>query len=127
MVHEYVVDLTRRCVRVRLSGVLTGAALLSTFIDVQWDPRVTEEFCALIDLRDIRSVDDLRYEEARELATSPHTLARRAFIAHHPAVFGFCRMFATCRELAAREPVGVFRSVRDAEGWLGLSADTDEA
>jgi hypothetical protein len=108
-------------VRVRLSGVLTGAALLSTFTDVQRDARITHDFCALIDLRDVRSVDDLNYERVRSIASSPlDTVARRAFVAHHPAVYGICRMFAICRELAEREPVAVFRSVPDAEEWLGL-------
>lgn len=122
MVHEYVLDVTRRCVRVRLSGVLTSTALLSTFTDIQRDPRVTHEFCALIDLRDIRSVDGLRDDELRTIASSPlDTVARRAFVAFHPAVFGVCRQFATYRELAEREPVAVFRTIRDAEEWLGLS------
>ena len=121
MVREYGVDIARQCVRVRLSGVLTGAALLSTFADLHRDPRITHEFCALIDLRDVRSVDGLHLNEARSIAfKTPDTLARRAFVAHHPAVFAFCRMFAICRDVADAEPVAVFHAVRDAEEWLGL-------
>jgi hypothetical protein len=124
VVHAYAVDVARRCVRVRLSGVLTSEALLSTFIDLQRDARITHEFCALIDLRDVRSVEGLHNDELRSIASTPlDTVARRAFVAVHPAVFRLCRTFAVCRELAEREPVAVFRSIHDAEEWLGLPGD----
>ena len=121
MVREYLVDVARRCVRVRLSGVLTGAAFVSTLTDLHRDPRVTPEFCALLDLRDVRSVDGLHLDEARTIAfKTSETLTRRDFVAHHPAVFAFCRMFAICRDVADGEPVAVFHAIRDAEEWLDL-------
>jgi hypothetical protein len=122
MVREYVVDAGRGCVRVRLSGVLTTAALLTTFLDVQRDPRVTSEFRALIDLRGITAISDIRHEDVRTIA-SWHLdgVARRAFVAQHPAVVGLCETFAILRDLVdGAEPVAVFRSVADADAWLDL-------
>ncbi len=127
MVYEYVVDVEHRCVRVRLSGVLTGSVLRSTLIDLRQHPRVTSGFSALIDLRDVRSVTGLNHDEVRVIASSARANAtRRAFVAHNPAVFGVCRMFATYCELAHGGPVAVFRSVLDAANWLAVSADPDE-
>ena len=128
MVYEYEVDVERRCVRVRLSGVLTGAAFLSTLTDMHRDPRVTRDFSSLIDFRDIRSVNGLHYDEVQSIALSAiSTLARRALVATDPGVFAVCRMFATYCELAEGEPAAVFRSVADAEQWLSLSAEDDDA
>ena len=122
MVQEYVVDVSRRCVRVRLSGVLTITALLTTFLDVQRDVRVTPDFRALIDLRDVRGLDDIRDDDVRTIATwRLDSVGRRAFVAQHPAVLSLCRTFAVLRDLAeGTEPVAVFRSVSDAEDWLDL-------
>jgi hypothetical protein len=122
VVYDYSVDVERRCVRIRVSGVLTAAAFLSTLTDMHRDPRVTRDFSALIDFRDIRSVTGLHDDEVRSVASSAvGAVARRALVATVPSVFGVCRMFATCCELAGGEPVAVFRSVLDAEEWLELS------
>lgn len=119
------VDVARRCVRVRLSGVLTAAAFVSTLMDLHRDPRVTSEYCVLLDLRDVRSVDGLQLDEARSIAfKTPDVFARRAFVADHPAVFAFCRMFAICRDVADGERVAVFHGMREAEEWLELSGDS---
>ena len=122
MVHEYVVDVGRRCVRVRLAGVLTMAALLAMFLDMQRDVRVTPDFRALIDLRDVRALHDIGDDDVRTIAAwRLDRVGRRAFVANHPAVLGLCRTFAVLRDLAeGTEPVAVFRSVADAEDWLDL-------
>ena len=122
MVREYAVDVARRCVRVRLSGVLTTAALLSTFLDVHQDGRVTREFRALMDLRGVNALENIRDNDVRTIASwRLDGVVRRAFVAHHPAVFGFCQTFAILRDLVdGAEPVAVFRSVADAEEWLEL-------
>jgi hypothetical protein len=122
VVADYIVDVPRRCVRVRLSGALTGAALSSTFIDARNDPRITSEFRAVIDLREVQSTETLRPDGVRIIAATHSNLTARAFVATDAAVFGMCRMLATYRELADRpETVGVFRSVRAAEDWLDVA------
>jgi len=121
VVPDYVVDVPRRFVRVRLSGALTGAALSSTFIDARNDPRITSEFRAVIELREVQSTETLRPDDLRTIAAAHPNVTARAFVATDPAVFGLCRMLATYRELAdSPETVGVFRSVRAAEDWLDV-------
>src|SRR5689334_11599839 len=109
MVREYIVEAGRACVRVRLSGALTTAALLTTFLDVQRDPRVTSEFRALIDLRGINAISDIGQDEIRTMASwRLDGVVRRAFVAQHPAVVGFCQTFAILRDLVdGAEPVAV--------------------
>src|SRR5579871_5889861 len=72
------------------------------------------DFCSLIDLRAIRSVHDLTGETVRVVASRPLAVARQALVACDPVVFGICRMFATYRELAAREPVAACRTIDEA-------------
>jgi hypothetical protein len=119
VVHEYSIDAVRRWVRVRLSGILTTADLRGVFVDLRNDPRMTPEFCALIDLRETSASGELRQRDIQWLAVERiGTVARCAFVAHD-AVFGMCRMLASYRGFAeGLEPVGVFRTISQAEQWL---------
>ncbi len=77
MVLEYVLDVARRVVRVRLSGILTADALRSMFDDIRDDARVSPELCTLIFLRDVRFVPDLTGETVLVVASRPLAMARQ--------------------------------------------------
>jgi len=105
-----------------MSDVLTRDELFSIVAELRMDAVITPEFSTLIDLSDVTSVDDITGEVVRNLAAAPHKgVARCAFVASSPAVFGLARMFVSYREArGSAERVGVFRAVDEAEKWLGL-------
>ncbi len=123
MAYAYSVDDAERVVRVQLSGEFTRADLLALSHDLANDSRVSADFVELIDLSAVTTTPDVPRGDIRRRATSSLTpVLRRAFVAPQPAIFGTCRMFATFREMTAKaEPVGVFRTMPEAEAWLGLT------
>src|SRR5262249_20470431 len=105
-----------------MSDVLTRDELFSIVAELRMDAVITPEFSTLIDLSDGPPAADITGEVVRNLAAAPHKgVARCAFVASSPAVFGLARMFVSYREArGSAERVGVFRAVDEAEKWLGL-------
>jgi hypothetical protein len=103
-----------------MSDALTRDELFATVAELRSDADIASDFSTLIDLSDVTSVDAITGEVVRSLAAAPSkTVARCAFVAPSPAVFGLARMFASYREArGSSERVGVFRAVGDAEQWL---------
>ncbi len=87
------------------------------------DPAFRPEFCQLYDFQDVTDTN-MSASEVRDLASySPFShQARRAIVAPQNAVYGKARMFAIQREAGGgQEEVGVFRSLEEANVWLGLA------
>jgi hypothetical protein len=126
MPHEYSIDAARRLVRVRMWGELTRAEIMATGAELSNDPLLRPEFSELIDLRGVTSAIAISAEDVRAIASAALSpVARRAFAASDLAMFGLARMFATLRDLTeTREQVGVFRTLEEAEAWLGLEPPT---
>ena len=107
----------------RIWGALTPGEMHDIVTEVRTDPRTTAELRHLVDLRQLTSVSaiaakDVRAVAADALAPSP----QRAIVAPDSATFGLARMFAAIRNLKeSQELIGVFRSMKEAEDWLGLS------
>jgi hypothetical protein len=124
MSFEYSVDVEERLVLVRMSGALTREEMFACTASLRNDPRVTSEFSELVDLRALTSVEAVRVEDVRTLASGPLSSAtRRAIVAPDNAAFGLSRMFESLRGLkGAPDHTVVFRTMGEAEVWLGLSA-----
>jgi len=120
--YTYTVEGPRRLVRIHIDTRLLPDEIPAMVQELSSDPRITPDFVELIDCSAMSAVEDLRPDRIRSRAAGPLArVARRAFVAPQPAVYGMCRMFATYFEMANRpEPVGVFRTIREAEEWLGL-------
>ena len=122
MPHEYSIDSAQRLVRVRMWGALTRTEILATVAELVGDPRLSPDFSELIDVTDATAAE-IHTDDIRAIAGALlDRVARRAFVAPDPAVFGLARMFGAFRDMKdATEHVAVFRSIREAEEWLGLA------
>jgi hypothetical protein len=119
---EYEIDLTRRLVRTRAWCVLTHAEVAAVRLRYTNDPAFRPDFSQLYDFRDVTKLS-MTGGEIRELAGhSPFARGvRRAAIAPQTAVFGALRMFATLHEAGGgQDQIEVFRSLAEANAWLGL-------
>jgi len=123
MAFDYTVDAARRLLRVRMSGALTPEDIRTAITALTADPRLSPEFAEIVDLRELTSVDAISSQDVRAIAGARlEYSSRRAFVAPDPATFGLVRMFAALRDLKdAGERIGVFRTIREAEEWLGLT------
>ena len=124
MPFTYSVDLEQRLVLVRMSGALTRDEMFACTNSLRNDPRVTSEFSELVDLRGLTSVEAVRAEDVRAMASgSLSPAARRAIVAPDNAAFGLSRMFESLRGAkGAPDQTVVFRTMQEADVWLGLSS-----
>ena len=119
---DYVIDPEHRLVRTTISGVVTGAELRALRDRLAADPSFSPELSGLIDLTDARA-DALTSADIQRLARNAAfgKQARRAFVSPNPAMFGLARMFEVYREMRdGPELTATFRTVAEAEAWLGL-------
>ncbi len=121
---NYEIDADLRLVRSRAWGVLTHQEMTALRLRYTGDPAFQSDFSQLFDLRDVTSVtatlDELQ-EVATHAAFGPGT--RRAFVATHPVPYAFSRMYEAYRDFNdGQEEIQVFRSMEDAEKWLGLKS-----
>src|SRR5262249_21365089 len=123
MAYAYSVDGVNRLVRVSISGEFTRKEAAAITKDLSDDARVAADFCELIDMSAVTSIEGVPSNHIRQRAgTQLLPVSRRAFVAPQPAIYGLCRMFATFREMAdGSEPVAVFRTTCEAEEWLGVA------
>jgi hypothetical protein len=124
---EYEIDVARRLVRTRMWDELSDEDLRALDDRLQVDPRFVLSFRAICDLRSVTSitasVETLRFLAQRSL----YLPVRRALVVGKDIDFGIARLFEAYCE-AEGGTVEVFRSIADAEAWLGLreqSADPD--
>jgi hypothetical protein len=113
-------DLERRWVKVRASGLLTYDDVMAARRKFTSDPAFRPDFYQLYDVRDVTRVA-LTASQIAELATAPifgHR-SRRACVSANGETFGVARMFQDFRKLnAGKEQIELFISVEDAEAWL---------
>ena len=126
MAYNYSVDGVNRLVRVSISGTFTREEATAITKDLARDARVTTDFCELIDMSAVTSIEGVGSHHIRQRAGAQLLpVSRRAFVAPQPSIYGLCRMFATFREMAdGAEPVAVFRTTDEAEEWLGVARTT---
>jgi hypothetical protein len=124
MPHEYTVDSERHVAYIRVWGALTPGEMQTMVDELAGDPRISGEVAKLIDLRKLTSVAAISSKDVRAIASAALSPAsRRALVTADSAAFGLARMFAAFRTLRdSREQVGVFRTLKEAEDWLGLTA-----
>ena len=118
--HEVFPDL--RLVRTRVDGVLTERETREHYERIQRDPAFDPTFRQLCDLTGVKELQ-ASAEFLRELARMAVFArgTRRAFVAPAPLHFGLVRMFQAYCELDGTE-IEVFRSLEEAERWLGLKS-----
>lgn len=126
MAYAYSVDGAKRLVRVSISGTFTREEATAITKDLAKDVRVATDFGELIDLSAVTSIESVGSHHIRQRAgTQLLPVSRRAFVAPQPSIYGLCRMFATFRGMAdGAEPVAVFRTMDEAEEWLGVARTT---
>ena len=119
---SYEIDPDHRLVRSRAWGVLTYDEITALRLRYTRDPAFQPDFSQLFDLREVTSISatlDQLQESASHAAFGPGT--RRAFVATNPVPYAFSRMYEAYREFnGGQEQIEVFRSIEDAEKWLGL-------
>ena len=122
MAFEYSVDMERRLVLVQISGAITRDEMFACTDALKKDSRLTSEFSELVDLRGLTTVEAITPDDVRTIAAgSLSPAARRAIVASDNAAFGLSRMFESLRGAkGAPDRTGVFRTMREAEAWLGL-------
>ena len=118
---DYRLDATRAVVLRRAWGALTDAESTDLYRKLQADPAFDASFCQLCDLRELTEIEatapSLR-ALARIKVFDPS--AKRAFVAPDDLHFGLARMLQVFAEQEGSE-VGVFRTMREAEEWLGIA------
>lgn len=118
---DYTLDPARTLVRSRAWGVLTDEESRQHYLTLKDDPAFRSDFRQLCDLRGVTSLEassETLRALARESIFAPGT--RRAFVAEEDEHFGLARMLQVFCDIEGSE-VGVFRSLQDAEAWLGLA------
>jgi hypothetical protein len=122
MPSEYEIDPAHRLVRVRAWGVLTHAEVTATRVGFISDPAFRPDFSQIYDAREVTSAS-MTGDEIRDLASYSafDRTSRRAFVVSTTAAYGVARMMSIQREATGgEEQIRVFRSVEDANKWLGL-------
>jgi hypothetical protein len=120
---NYEIDADRRLVRARAWGVLTYEEITALRLGYTGDPAFQADFSQLFDLREVTTVS-ATLEELQKSAAFSHygPGTRRAFVATNPVPYAFSRMYEAYREFnGGHEQIEVFRSIADAEKWLGLN------
>jgi hypothetical protein len=117
-VHE--IDIPRRLVLTAEWGELSDADLRGLYDRIAEDPAFDPTFRQLCDLRNVTritaSVETLRYLAQSRIF---HPGVRRAFVVGREVDFGLARLFQAYSETEG-QVVEVFRSMSEAEVWLGL-------
>jgi len=126
MAYEYSIDRERHVVYARMSGSLTIHEVRQLVDELVNDPAVLDGFGELIDLRGAIT-DSITGDDVRHLATATlDASTRRAFVTTDVLTYGLARMFEIYRQLnRKKDEVAVFRSVTDAEKWLGVTAASE--
>jgi hypothetical protein len=117
--HE--IDVDRRLVISRAWGVLSTADVTEHYQAIAADPAFDSSFSQLADLSEVEHVDMSAPSVRREaLETVFSSRSLRAFVARtdHQAIVA--RLYGLYGQYV-RQNVRVFRELRDAERWLGLS------
>ena len=118
----YSVDPVLRLVRTRAEGVLTELETSELYQRIRKDPAFEPGFSQLCDLTvvdEIQTSAPYLRELARQSIFSKG--ARRAFVTSQLFHYGLARMLQSFCEIEGTE-VAVFKTMAEAEDWLGLTS-----
>lgn len=122
----YSVDPVLRLVRTRAEGVLTESETSDLYQRIKADPAFDPGFSQLCDLT---VVDEIQTSAPylRELARQSifSRGSRRAFVTSQLFHYGLARMLQSFCEIEGTE-VAVFKTMAEAERWLGLTSRGEE-
>ena len=118
---NHVVDVDRKVIFIRVSGVLTEQELVELVDAVRCHPHASCEWPALADLR---GVEEIRVGNSflRGLPCNLTPTTRRAVVACSALATGLARMYALSNDLD--ESLRTFREPGEALEWIGLPRDT---
>jgi hypothetical protein len=118
---SYEIRPSMRLVISRAWGVLSAAEVAEHYRVIAADPAFDPGFSQLADLRQVEHVDMSSPSVRREaLETVFSSRSLRAFIARTDEQALAANLYAVYGKYV-RQNIQVFREVRDAEKWLGLS------
>lgn len=118
---DYKIDADRQIIFSRAAGKLTGEDLRGHQQRLRSDPGFDRHFDQLWNFLDVEAID-VSTATVRELASarSFDPGARRAFVVSSDFAYGLMRMFQQLHD-GAPEELRLFRSLEEAEAWLGLT------
>lgn len=124
MPYEVTLEHERRLARIRMWGAVTPDEVRGVVAEVNAQTRERPGLSQLADLRGLTSIAAIRAGDVRAIAAGMLTASpRRAIVTADAATFGLARMFAAVRNLKdPEEQIGVFRTMAEAEQWLGAVA-----
>jgi hypothetical protein len=119
---NYTIDPVRRMVFTRAEGILTEPETSDLYRKIRQDPAFDPGFSQLCDLTVVEEIQTSA-PYLRELATQSifSRGARRAFVTSQVFHYGLARMLQSFCEIEGTE-IGVFKTMTEAEAWLGLPA-----
>jgi hypothetical protein len=118
---DYELDLERGCVRARAWGVVTYDDALANRKKFTSDPGFRPDFFQLYDGREVTKLA-LTASEVGQLAIDAvfGSTSRRAFVTPTQETYGLMRLYQIYRAVnAGKEQIRLFRTIEDAEAWLG--------
>ena len=116
----YLIDVERKLVISRAWGAITDYDVSEHHRSLRTDPAFDPTYRQLIDMNGITE-DLVGIETKREISGDPIFApgVRRAWVASPDYSFGMARMYAIAAERQG-QTIGVFRTISEAEQWLGL-------
>ena len=122
----YTVDPALRLVRTRAEGVLTESETSELYENIRNDPAFEPGFSQLCDLTVVQEIQTSA-PYLRDLARQSifSSGARRAFVTSQLFHYGLARMLQNFCEMEGTE-IAVFKSMAEAEQWLGLTSRDKE-
>ncbi len=132
MAYSYNIDKQNHLVRVTVTGhdtVLVNKARIEQIVS---DPDWESGYDVLVDFRGTYRFD-LSVPDIEELAALHESLGEAigngmlAVVAPSDVVYGVSRMWETVTESHTFMTTNIFRTMREAEEWLGLSHSEEEA
>lgn len=119
----YEMDVARRRILMTARGVIAMADFMENRLRLRADPRRTLDMDVLVDLSQASTFHVTTPEVwalAWERDPSPVAQGTRvAVVAPAPEAFGLSRLYEQARGGRASEVIQVFRTLAEAEAWLG--------
>jgi hypothetical protein len=119
----HTIDAARRVVQSRLWDVVTETDAWGSAAALMNDPAFDPTFSQLADMREMKQVE-VDQSTVRELAVmrifAPES--RRALVVASELQYGIGRMTTSYAE-AGDQQIAVFRTVAEAERWLGIAQE----
>jgi hypothetical protein len=120
-------DLPHRLVRAVIEGRDTLSDMQERFRAITRDSRWSPGLDVLLDFRGVTDFDlsASQAQHAAELFTAEGAVigdGRVAIVADRDLVYGMGRMWQAFSEASSPTEVGIFRTLAEAESWLGLHA-----